>query len=204
MASEPGAADLSAAVEIGGLRFVPMIAAAQIAAAVARIAGEIAARHQDANPVVVGVLNGAALFHADLVRQLAFPLEIDYIRVASYHGGLESSGRVNFTAAPGTQSAGRNVIVVEDIVDTGRTVQRLREFFATAGAASVEVAALLYKRDADLIGRRPEYLGFEIEDRFVVGYGLDYMEHGRNLPSVYVLDTPAGPHNGAAQGATRR
>ncbi len=181
------------AIVIGDLRFVPMIGQQEIADAVERVAEAIAGQFAGANPLLVCVLAGAALFHADLIRRLPFPLEVDFIRVSSYNGGLASGGEINFLTQPGTQSAGRNVILVEDIVDTGRTSQRLRGYYREAGAASVHVAALLYKPDADLIGERPEFAGFEIPDRFVVGYGLDYQQQGRNLPSVYVLagDTPA-------------
>lgn len=175
-------------VEIGELRFVPMIAPEVIAREVARLAERLNELYAAKNPVVVCVLNGAAIFHADLVRRLSFPLELDYIRVSSYNGSLSSSGTIIFTAESSTRSEGRNVIIVEDIVDTGRTVQRLREYFMQQGAASVEVASLLYKREADLHDREPEFVAFEIPNHFVIGYGLDYMGQGRNLPAVYVLD----------------
>ncbi|HVZ38568.1 MAG TPA: hypoxanthine phosphoribosyltransferase [Candidatus Kapabacteria bacterium] len=173
---------------IGGHRFVPMIDAAAIAAAVRRIGSEIRALFRNTDPLVVCVLNGAALFHADLIRAIGGELEVDYLRVGSYDGGMASTGRINFTAAPGTSPRDRNVILVEDIVDTGRTADHLRRYYQQEGAASVAVAALLYKREADLLGHPPEFLGFEIPDRFVVGYGLDYRQQGRNLPAVYVLE----------------
>jgi hypoxanthine phosphoribosyltransferase len=175
-------------VEIGGLRFVPMIDAASIDREITRLGERIAERYAGADPIVVCVLSGAAIFHADLVRKLPFPAELDYIRVSSYHGELASSGTIIFTAEGSTRAEGRNVIIVEDIVDTGRTVHRLREYFKEQGAASVAVAALLYKREADIHGVAPEFVAFEIPNRFVIGYGLDYMELGRNLPAIYLLD----------------
>jgi hypoxanthine phosphoribosyltransferase len=175
-------------VTIGGLRFRPMIDAGQIHDGVARIAAQLAVRYAGRRPILLCVLNGAALFHADLVRMLPIPLELDYLRVASYHGGTVSSGEIIFTAEPGTQMAGRNVILVEDIVDTGRTVERLRGYCMEKGAESVEVATLLYKRDAHLIGREPEYAAFQIPNRFVIGFGLDYLQEGRNLPAIFVLE----------------
>jgi hypoxanthine phosphoribosyltransferase len=178
-------------VSIGDLRFRRMIAADELAAGIARVASRLTGRYAGLKPVVICVLNGAALFHADLIRQLPFPLEVDYIRVASYHGGLSSSGSLIFTAEPGTQIRGRNVIVVEDIVDSGRTVESIRHFCMNAGAESVEVATLLYKREAQQFGAPPQYSAFEIPDRFVVGFGLDYQNEGRNLPAVYVLDDSA-------------
>jgi len=175
-------------VMIGALRFVGMIGAEVIEREVERLGSDLTSRYAGLNPILICVLNGAAIFHADLVRALRFPIELDYIRVSSYNGGLESSGTIIFTAEGSTRVEGRHVILVEDIVDTGRTVQRLREYFTEQGAASVSAAALLYKREADLIGRAPEFVAFEIPNRFVIGYGLDYMGQGRNLPAVYVLD----------------
>jgi hypoxanthine phosphoribosyltransferase len=182
---EPGA-DVS--VMIDGLRFVPMIAAEELRHGIAAVADLLVERYRERNPLMVCVLNGAAIFHADLIRLMPIPLEVDYLRVSSYNGGLSSSGTIIFTASVSTQLAGRNVIVVEDIVDTGRTVDRLREYFMEGGAASVEVASLLYKREAHTVGDPPEYVAFEIPNRFVVGFGLDYRQRGRNLPAVYLLN----------------
>ncbi len=175
-------------VVIGDRRFVPMIDETRLREGIARVAAEISARYADRVPLVVGVLNGGAIFHAELIRRMSIPLRVDYLRASSYHGGTESSGHVRFTAEPGTLTAGENVILVEDIVDTGRTAARLRRFFMERGAASVELATLLYKKEADVLGGAPEYVAFEIPDRFVVGFGLDYMELGRNIPAIYVLD----------------
>lgn len=177
-------------VTIGDLRFLPMISAEEIRNGIARLASELVERYRNGSqpPLLVCVLNGAAIFHADLIRMMAIPLEVDYLRVSSYGGGRESSGTIIFTAESGTQPEGRNVIVVEDIVDTGRTVERLREYFSQKGAASVEVASLLYKPEADLLRHPPEYVVFEIPNCFVVGYGLDYRQQGRNLPALYMLD----------------
>ena len=174
-------------VTVGGLRFTLMIGPEQIREGIDRIAVELAARYGAEDPVLVCVLNGGAIFHADLVRALRFPVELDYLRVSSYAGEMRSSGVISFSAAPGTRMAGRNVIIVEDIVDTGRTADRLREYFREQGAGSVVVATLLYKRDAHHVGSPPEYVVFDIPDRFVVGFGLDYHEQGRNLPGIYAL-----------------
>ncbi len=176
------------AVRVGGMRFVPMIGPDELRTGIAGLAGGLTARYADTLPLLVCVLNGAAIFHADLARMLPFPLQLDYIRVSSYQGGMESSGTIIFTTECSTQITGRHVIICEDIVDTGRTAERLKRYFTDGGAASVAVAALLYKREADLVGAPPEYVAFEIPDRFVIGFGLDYMQEGRNLPAVYVLD----------------
>jgi hypoxanthine phosphoribosyltransferase len=152
------------------------------------VAARITEEYERSVPLMVCVLNGAAIFHADLIRMMPIPLEVDYIRVASYHGTMASSGTIIFTAECSTRIEGRRVIIVEDIVDTGRTVQRLREYFIERGAASVAAAALLYKREADIMGREPEFLAFAIPNRFVVGFGLDYGGEGRNLPAIYMLE----------------
>ena len=177
-----------APVVVGGLRFVPMLEPAEIAGGIEGVAARIVREYEGRMPLMVCVLNGAAIFHADLIRMMPIPLEVDYLRAASYHGGMTSSGTIIFTAECSTRIDGRHVIIVEDIVDTGRTVERLREYFIEQGAASVAAAALLYKREAGITGREPEFVAFEIPNRFVVGFGLDYMGEGRNLPGVYLLE----------------
>lgn len=169
---------------LGGQRFVPMISPQDIAVAIDRIAGDLTLRHFRSVPILLGVLSGAAPFHADLARRLEFPLELDYIRVSSYRGGIAPSGEMTIAAHPSTQMAGRNVIVVDDIVDTGGTLRMLVDYVVDRGASLVETAALLYKPGADTRGALPDYVGFHIPDVFVVGYGLDYHGLGRNLPGV--------------------
>lgn len=181
------ASNLEDGIVLNDRRFVPFISQEEIAAGVESVAGEIRSRHRESAPLLVCVLKGATLFFADLVRRLDFPVTIDFVRVSSYGDGMASSGKLTFTAEPGTELTGRNVIVVEDIIDTGRTVSSLRAYFKERGAACVEVATLLHKPEADCSNESPEYVAFEIPNRFVVGYGLDYAEHGRNLPGIYVL-----------------
>ncbi len=178
----------AARVSVADREFRLMIGAAQLDAEIARVAGELTERYRESNPLVVCVLNGAAMFHADLVRRMPIQMELDYLRASSYGDRMESSGAVKLAAEGSTRIEGRNVILVEDIVDTGTTVRRLREYYRERGAGSVEVAALLYKPEADRFGEAPEYAAFRIPNRFVVGFGLDYRQQGRNLPGVYVLD----------------
>lgn len=173
-----------AAVTLGGQRFVPMISPQDIAIALDRIAGDITLRHSRSVPILLGVLSGAAPFHADLARRLEFPLELEYIRVSSYRGDIAPSGEMTIAAHPSTQMAGRNVIVVDDIVDTGGTLRMLVDYVIDRGASLVETAALLYKSGADARGTPPDHVGFHIPNVFVVGYGLDYHGLGRNLPGV--------------------
>jgi hypoxanthine phosphoribosyltransferase len=175
-------------VTIGEHRFRRMIEEAELRRRIAELGDELSRDLAGRLPLVVGVLNGAAPFHSDLTRAMEIPLTVDYLRVGSYGDAMASSGRLDFTAECSTLIEGRNVIIVEDIVDTGRTIRRLREYFAENGAASVAVASLLYKQEADLFATPPDYVGFAIPDRFVVGFGLDYKQEGRNLRHVYVLD----------------
>jgi hypoxanthine phosphoribosyltransferase len=161
----------------------------KIAAAVRRIAEEVTADLAGLDPLVIGVMKGAAWFLADLTRELHFPLEIDFIKASSYGESLVSSGDVrlgNLSFDP----KGRHVLIVEDILDTGLTLRKVCAELAERGCASVRIAALLRKqkaREADIPAR---YVGFEIEDVFVVGYGLDARERHRNLPDVHVLEEP--------------
>lgn len=174
-------------VQVEDRTFELMIDAAALEREISALAMRLAERYEGELPLVVCVLSGAAMFHADLVRRMPIAMELDYIRVSSYNGLTESSGTVNFIAGGSTQAAGRNVILVEDIVDTGMTVRKLRSHYRDQGARSVEVVALLYKREADRFGEAPEYVAFEIPNRFVIGFGLDYRQQGRNLPGIYAL-----------------
>lgn len=179
---------MSDRISVGGRWFRLMISGQELRQQVGRIAGQLTERYRQKNPLMVCVLNGAAIFHADLIRQMPIPLSVDYIRVSSYGERMQSSGALNFTAYPSTEIHGRNVIVVEDIVDSGLTSGKIREYLAQQGAASVAIAALLFKPDAFRGEAPPEFIGIEIPDRFVVGFGLDFAQQGRNLPAIYALD----------------
>ncbi len=137
-------------------------------------------------PLMVGVLNGAFVFVADLVRQLTIQPEIAFVRYASYEG-MQSTGKLQALLPLNEQVAGRDVILIEDIVDSGHTMQQLIALAQQEGAASVRVASLLLKPDALQVPLTVDYVGFEIENRFVVGYGLDYDGQGRELAGIYVL-----------------
>jgi len=171
-----------------------MIPEEEIREQIRRIASQLTERYRQKNPLMLCVLNGAAFFHADLVRAMPIPLSVDYLRMSSYGEGMKSSGALTFTAYPGTEIGGRNVIVVEDIVDTGLTSARLREYLLQQGAKTVAVAALLFKPGAFRGDTPPEYIGLPIPDSFVVGFGLDLAQQGRNFPAIYVLDEPQPMH----------
>lgn len=152
------------------------------------IAARIAEDYAGKDLTVVAVLNGALIFMADLLRRIPLPLKLDCISVASYHGGTESTGVVTFDQLSLPDVDGRHVLVVDDILDTGRTLHAIREKLrAEANPASVEICVLLSKRKRRVKEMDAKYVGFEIEDEFVVGYGLDYDERYRNLPFIGVL-----------------
>lgn len=179
---------MSDRISVGGRVFKLMIHEHELRQQINRIANELTEQYRQKNPLMMGVLNGAAIFHADLIREMPIPLSVDYLRVSSYGEGMQSSGALNFTAYPSTEIVGRNVIVVEDIVDSGHTSARLRHYLFQQGAASVAVAALLFKPTSFRGEPPPEFIGVEIPDSFVVGFGLDFAQQGRNLPAIYVLD----------------
>lgn len=167
---------------------------AEVAARVGELAAELAAdlRALPEPAVVVGVATGAFLFVADLVRRVDVPLAVDFVRVESYGGGTESSGKPRITADLKVDVAGKHVVVVEDIVDTGNTLSYLIAHLEKKGASSISVCSFLDKParrkvNIQLLGDGKFYSGFECPDYFVVGYGLDYAELYRNLPYIGVL-----------------
>ncbi len=160
----------------------------EIAAAVSELAGEITAAYAGRNPVLVGVLTGSFIFLADLVRRLDFPLEIDFIRLASYGDAHETSGQVRVACELRADIKGREVLAVEDIVDTGLTSAFLLEYLGQRGPASLRLCALADKPARRQAPVSPDYTGFTVPDRFLVGYGLDGGEQYRHLPDIYCLE----------------
>lgn len=165
--------------------------AEEIAAAVERVAAKINEYYSNVsgdNILVVGTLKGATIFLADLARKLDFPLEIDFVRVASYGDARVSSGTVALTKDVETPVEGRRVLIVEDMVDTGRSLKRLRDHFLSQGAAEVCVVALIDKKAKRAVDAPIEWSALEAEDRFLFGYGLDDGERWRNLPDIWAVD----------------
>ena len=155
---------------------------------VARMGAEISQDYADKNPLVVAVLRGAVVFMADLMRAIDCPIGIDFMAVSSYGDGAKSSGVVRIVKDLDTKIEGRDILIVEDILDSGLTLSYLMELLRGRGPASVEVAAFLVK---DVPGNtpavKPRYVGAHVPDEFIVGYGLDYAERYRNLPYIGVL-----------------
>lgn len=163
----------------------------EVAEAVGRLAGLINRDFKGRNPVVVGVLKGCFIFISDLLRRIEVPVEVDFIRARSYLQGRASSGEVCITHDIEIDVKGRDVIVVEDIVDTGLTIEHIIGHIERLGPASVKVCALLDKPSGRKTQYRPDYAGIVVKDAFFVGYGLDLAEKYRNLGGIYELkETP--------------
>lgn len=162
----------------------------EIAARTAELGRAIGRDFAGRNPLLVGVLKGAVIFAADLIRAIPAPVAIDFISVASYGTATRSSGAVRLTADLSVSIEGRDVILVEDIVDSGRTLGYLRRSFATRRPRSVSVCVLLDKIERREVDVKLDYVGFVIPDRFVVGYGFDFGGLYRSLPDIHVLEPP--------------
>lgn len=175
-------------IALHGKLFRPYMAAETIAARVADMGGRIARDYAGMEPVMVVVLKGSVIFAADLARAMRLPLEMEFVRLSSY-SGTQSTGVVKALLPLADELCeGRHLLVVEDIVDTGTTLSEFLPDLKARGAASVKLAALLSKPDARVHDVTIDYLGFEIPADFVVGYGLDYDELGRNLPGIWVAE----------------
>jgi hypoxanthine phosphoribosyltransferase len=165
-----------------------MLTRNKIDARVAELGAQITASYQaDEELVVIGILKGSFIFLADLVRVIDLPLTVDFIALSSYGDATESSGVVQLTQDLSKPIAGKHVLVVEDIVDTGLTMKYLLENLQTRHPASLRLASLLEKPARNKSGVKADFLGFSIEDKFVVGYGLDYASKYRNVPFVGVM-----------------
>ena len=159
----------------------------EIAEAVARLGKTLTEDYKDKEVVVVGILRGAAIFMADIIRAMDCYLTIDFMDVSSYGEALQSSGEVKIVKDLDTRVEGKDILIVEDIIDTGKTLKSLKELFEERNAASVKIATLLDKPEGRLVEIEADYTCFTIPNEFVVGYGLDYDENYRNLPYVGVL-----------------
>ena len=164
-----------------------LLSEADIHARIAELCRQIEIDYEGRELLVVGVLKGAVMVMADLSRELRRHVEMDWMAVSSYGAGTQSSGVVRILKDLDTDLSGRDVLIVEDIIDSGLTLSWLRENLESRGAASVEICALLRKPEAAKVEVDVRYVGFEIPNHFVVGYGLDYAERYRNLRSIGTL-----------------
>ena len=160
----------------------------QIVSKIAELAEQINADYKGEPVIVVCILKGAAPFACDLVKRLTMPVFMDFMMVSSYGDGTVSSGKLRIKKNLEENIEGKNVIVVEDIIDSGRTLKYLKQDLKDRGAKSVKLCALLSKPARHEVEVEVEYIGYEIPDEFVVGYGLDYAQKYRNLPYIGVVD----------------
>ena len=155
------------------------------------LAAAIRADVGGAEPVLVGILKGAFMFLADLIRALEMPLRVDFVRVASYGERAESAGRVAITKDVELDLAEQDVVVVEDILDSGLTARVLMDHLAHRNPRSLRLCALVDKRERRRVAVEADYVGFVLERGFIVGYGIDYAERYRHLPAIYILEAAA-------------
>lgn len=160
----------------------------EIAAALEKLSEEIASQYRHRCPLLIGILKGSFVFMADLVRFLNFPLEVEFIRVSSYGGGRESSGRVKVVKGLVSPIRDRDVLVVEDIVDTGITLSFLLDYLRKRKPASLKLCSLIDKPSRRRVAVDIDFLGFTVPDRFIVGYGIDFDEKFRYLPDICYLE----------------
>ena len=166
--------------------FEPFISSEEIIAAVDKIAAQITADYAGKEPLFLCILNGSFIFAADLLRRIGLPCTVSFVKYASY-AGTQSTQYIKNLVGLNEEVAGRDVIIVEDIVDTGLTMSHLLKELSEKRPGSVKIAAFCFKKEAFKADFNIDYLGLEIPDRFVVGYGLDYDGYGRNLPGIYQL-----------------
>jgi hypoxanthine phosphoribosyltransferase len=166
--------------------FVLSIPASDIKRAIWDMAMKINRDLHDKNPLMVCILNGSFMFSADLMKLIEFPCEISFVKLSSYHG-MESTGEVKQLIGLNENVEGRTIVLLEDIVDTGVTIDNLVRQLKTQNPADVKIATLLFKPEACTRDIKLDYVGLEIPNDFIVGYGLDYDGYGRNLPDIYTV-----------------
>ncbi len=162
----------------------------QIESIVKELADRISKDYDQKELVLVCILKGAFIFLSDLIRRLRMPLQVDFVRLASYGTGMKSSGRIEITKDVETPLEGKDVLIIEDIIDSGRTLLFLKERLSLANPRSLKVCALFDKKTRREVEIEGDYIGREIEDIFIVGYGIDFNEAYRNLPEIYYVATP--------------
>ncbi len=173
-------------VKVHDKYFAPYLSGQEIAVKVNALAAQINEDYKNKKPLLIAVLNGSFIFAADLVKQLTIPVEISFIKLASYQG-TKSTGKIITAIGLDTSISGRDVIIIEDIIDTGKTLHQFLPQLQSHQPSSLKIAALLHKPGATIFPISINYKCFTIPNKFVVGYGLDYDGLGRNLPAIYQL-----------------
>ncbi len=173
-------------VQILDLQFKPYIDSVKIESAVLDMANKINEDYKDKNPLFLCILKGSFIFASDLYKKITIPSEIEFIRLKSYDG-TQSTENIQTLIGLSANIIDRNIIILEDIVDTGNTLESLLRDLSKEKPQSIALATLIFKKEAFKKDFKIDYLGFEIENKFIVGYGLDYNEYGRNLPEIYQI-----------------
>lgn len=174
-------------VRVNGDNFVVMISEHRIKAKVKKLAQQINKDYKGTVPVFIGILNGSFIFFADLIREITVDCEVDFLKLSSYGDAKISSGDVRLLKDLNCQVEGRDIIIVEDVVDSGLSMQYIKDIILKQKPRSFRVVTLLYKKEAVKTPITLDYVGFEISKDFVIGYGLDYAQRVRNLKSIYRL-----------------
>ncbi len=175
-------------MEIKGKKAHILITEQEIKEKVRQLGKQITEDYKDKEILVVGILKGSFIFMADLVREIEGKVYIDFMQVSSYHTNMESSGEVIFVKDLSGDIKGKDVLIVDDIIDTGRTLEALVEALKQREPASIKTCVLLDKKERREVNYDADYVGFVIPDRFVVGYGLDWAEEGRTLKDIYAVE----------------
>ncbi|KEO72874.1 hypoxanthine phosphoribosyltransferase [Anditalea andensis] len=173
-------------IEVKDKKFIPFLSEVQLEEKIKALGSEINKDYKDKEPVLLGILNGSFMFLSDLAKAIDIPVEIHFIKVASYES-LSSSGSIKDLIGLNVDIKGRNVIIIEDIIDTGLSMKHILNLVMDKKPASISIATLLLKPEALKEKLDIKYVGFTIPNKFVVGYGLDYDGYGRNLKEIYQL-----------------
>jgi hypoxanthine phosphoribosyltransferase len=179
---------MSDVIKIGKDEFKPFLSEEQIQKRVKELAEQISNDYKSSVPIFIGVLNGSFLFLSDLIRYVTVDCEIDFFKLSSYGDEKISSGKVRLLKALNCEVNDRDIIIVEDIVDSGLSINYIEELFEEKSPRSMKVASLLVKAGSLKYNVKIDYIGFTIPDKFVIGYGLDYAQKYRNLKGIYVLN----------------
>lgn len=180
--------ELKQEINVGSEVFKIYLSEEKIQARIKELAAEISEEYNDKLPIFIGVLNGSFLFLSDLIKHVDAKCEIDFFKLSSYGDAKISSGKVKLIKELNADIEGRHVVIVEDIVDSGLSIKYIEELIATHNPASMKVVSLLVKPNSLKYDVKIDYIGFEISDEFVIGYGLDYAQHYRNLRAIYKLE----------------
>ena len=179
-------------IKIGEEVFVPLLTEERIQARIKELAAEISRDYKGKVPVFIGVLNGSFIFMSDLIKSVELDCEIDFFKLSSYGDAKISSGKVTMLKELNCDVTDRDIIIVEDIVDSGLSVKYIEDLFSENKPKSMKLVTLLTKPNSVKYDVKIDYIGFNIPSKFVIGYGLDYAQKYRNLRSIYVLDDDKG------------